>query len=175
MQTNLERVVSDEGIHYNQYDQVALLWNMYKISYYNRKLFHLRYPGFTQMTSQGGMEGQNILLILALLCFSWNNLWSVCRYIPFTGCSSQDGMSQQHLAAPIWKCMSGIGDRPLFFLMDLLSNNTFYTNLTIFSIRRLPIRRCDKIDSVQFMKSWENYATSFDAGLRPLVCMLYIS
>ena len=26
-------------------------------------------------------------------------------------------------------------------------------------------RRCHKPDSLQFMKSWENYATSFDAGL----------
>ena len=30
--------------------------------------------GFTQMTSQGGVEGQNILLILTLMCFLWNNL-----------------------------------------------------------------------------------------------------
>ena len=37
--------------------------------------------GFTQMTFQGGVEGQNILLILAPICFLWNNLWPVCRYI----------------------------------------------------------------------------------------------
>ena len=36
--------------------------------------------GFTQMTSQGGVEGQKILLILAPMCFLWNNFWSVCHY-----------------------------------------------------------------------------------------------
>ena len=46
MRTNLERVVSHEGIHYNQYDQMALLWNMYKISYYNQKLFYFRYASY---------------------------------------------------------------------------------------------------------------------------------
>ena len=50
--------------------------------------------GFTKMTFQGVVEVQNILLILAPICFLWNNLWSVCRNItgPITGCSSQDGM-----------------------------------------------------------------------------------
>ena len=69
--------------------------------------------GFTQMTCQGGVEGQNILLIFAPMCLLRNNLWSVCRYItePISGCSSQDGTGQQHLTAPIWKCMSEIGDQ----------------------------------------------------------------
>ena len=44
---------------------------------------------------------------------------------------------QQHLTAPIWKCVPGIDHRFTFF-MYLLSNYTFYTNLTIFSISRLP-------------------------------------
>ena len=92
--------------------------------------------GFTQMTSQGGVEDQNILLILAPICFLWNNQWSVCRYItgPMSGCSGQDGTSQQNSTAPIRKWISGIGDHQFTFLMDLLSNYTFYTNLTIFSI-----------------------------------------
>ena len=97
--------------------------------------------GFTQMTSHGGVECQNILLILASMCFLWNNLWSVCRYItrPITGCSSQDRPVNNILTAPIWKCMSGIGDYRFTFLVDLFSNYTFYTNLTIFSIRILLI------------------------------------
>ena len=43
------------------------------------------------------------------------------------------------LTAPIWKCMSGIGDHRFTFLMDLLSNYTFYTNLTLFPITRFLI------------------------------------
>ena len=119
------------------------------------------------MTSQGGVEGQNILLVLAPICFLWNNLWSVCRFItgPISGCSSQNGTSQQHLTAPIRKCMSGIDDHRFTFLMDLLSNYTFYTNLTNLLHYEIVYKRCDKPDSVQFTKSWENYATSFDAGL----------
>ena len=33
MRLNLERPVLQEAMHYNQYNQVALLLNMYKISY----------------------------------------------------------------------------------------------------------------------------------------------
>ena len=92
--------------------------------------------GFTQRTSQGGVEGKIILLILAPMSFLWNNLGSVCRYImgQFNGYSSQYGKGQQHLAAPIWKCMSGIGDHRFIFLMDLLSNYTFYTNQATFPL-----------------------------------------
>ena len=46
---------------------------------------------------------------------------------------------QQHLTTPIWKCTSGIGNHRFTFLMDLLLIYTFYTNLTIFSIKRLLI------------------------------------
>ena len=35
---------------------------------------------FKQLVSRGGVGGQNTLLILASMCFLWNNLWSVCRY-----------------------------------------------------------------------------------------------
>ena len=114
--------------------------------------------GFTQMTSQWGVEGQTILLILASMCFSWYNLWSVCRYItgPINGCSSQDGTSQQHLTAPIWKCVSGMGDHRFTFLMDLLWNYTFYTNLTIFSITRL------LIEQWPLLLTWFNFNPSMD-------------
>ena len=47
MWTNLERlwaVSSYEGIHYNQYDQVALFKNMYEISYFNQKRFTFVMP-----------------------------------------------------------------------------------------------------------------------------------
>ena len=96
----------------------------------------------------------NILLILAPICFLWNNLWSVCRYItgPISGCSSQDGASQQHMTAPIWKCMSGSGDHRITFLMYLLWNYTFYTNLTIFSITRL---LTDDVTNLIVFNLWE--------------------
>ena len=93
----------------------------------------------TQMTSHGGVSGQNMLFILALMCFLWNNLWlSFCNMANHWLLEpGWDG--QQHLTAPIWKCVSGIGDHRFTFLMDLLSNYTFHTNLTIFSIKRLLI------------------------------------
>ena len=62
--------------------------------------------------------------------------------------------------------MSGIGDHRFIFQIELLPNYTFYTNLTTLSIGYLAYRRCDKPDDVQFMKSWEKYAESFDAGLK---------
>ena len=118
--------------------QPHLFWNSQLIRVRNMR-DRTKNLGFTNMTSQRGVESQNILLILAPICFLWNKLWSVCRYItgPISGCSSQDGTSQQHLTAPIWKCMSGIGDHRFNFFMDLHSNYTLYTNLTIFSIMRL--------------------------------------
>ena len=59
---------------------------------------------------------------------------------------------QQHLTAPIWKCMSGIGDHWFTFLMDLLSNYTFYTNLTIFSVSRLLI---EDVTSMIVVNLWK--------------------
>ena len=61
--------------------------------------------------------------------------------------------------------MSGIGDQRFIFLIDLLPNYTFYTDLTIMSFGYLAYRRCDNPDDVQFTKSLEKYAGSFDAGL----------
>ena len=122
---------------------------------------------FTQMPSQGEVGGQIFLLVLAFMGFLWNNLWSVSRYImgPFSGWWRQDGNGQHYLAAPIWKYRSGTGDHRFKFFLDLLPNYTFYTNLSILFIWVSAYRRCDKPDAVQFMKSSENYVTSFDAGL----------
>ena len=98
-------------------------------------LIHVRKNiGFTQMTSQWGVEDPNILLTLAPMCFLWNNLWSVCRCItgPVSGCSSQVGMGwSTTFNRSTWKSMSGIDDHRVTFLMDLLSYYTFYTNLTL--------------------------------------------
>ena len=119
----------------------------------------------------------NLLLILmAPMCFVWNSLWSVCRHItgPINGCSSQDGTDQQHLTAPIWKCMSGIGDHWFTFLVDLLSNYTLYTNLTISSIRRLLIEDVTRLKAFSLWKVKKKYVTSFDAGLNK-VAMCNIS
>ena len=91
---------------------------------------HNWYVYATQMISQE-VEGQNSLLFLAPMCFLWNNLGSVCRYItrPISTCSSQDGTGQQQLAAPIRKCMSGIGDHRFTFLIDFCCQITHFTQL----------------------------------------------
>ena len=90
--------------------------------------------GFTKLASQAGEV--KYLLIIAPMCFLWNTLWSVCRYImgSFSGWWRLSGKRQQYLTAPVWKCMSGIGDHWLTFLIDLLRNYTFSRNLTIFLI-----------------------------------------
>ena len=112
-------------------------------------------------------EVKRYLLVFAPICFLWNNLWSVSRYImgPFSGWWRLVGRTIPVSNPPIWKCRSGIGDHRFPFFMDLLPNYTFYTNLTFFVHWTFAYRRCDNRDNVQFMKSWENYATSFDAGL----------
>ena len=103
-------------------------WCMYATCEIEPKNF-----GFTQMTSRGAAEGQIILLVLARVCFSWNNQWLLYSG-PFSGCLRQDGKGQQYITVPIWKCMSGIGVHRFTFLIDFLSNYAFYTNLTSLSI-----------------------------------------
>ena len=79
--------------------------------------------------------GQIFLLVFAPMCFLWNNLWSVSRYVMEAG---WEGPSLS-LTAPIWECRSRIGDYRFTFFMDLLPNYTFYTNLTILFIGYLLI------------------------------------
>ena len=97
--------------------------------------------GFTQMTSQGGVEGQNSLLIWAPMCFfvkprmvSLSLYNGTNQWLLKPGWDGSTTFNRSHL-----KCMSGIGDHRFTFLMNLQSNYTFYTNLTIFSITRLLI------------------------------------
>ena len=84
---------------------------------------------------------KRFLLVLALMCFLWNNLWPVSRYIigPFSGWWRQGGNGQHYLAAPIWIYRSGIGDHRFTFFMDLLPNYAVYTNLSILFIGYLLI------------------------------------
>ena len=108
--------------------------------------------------------------------FLWNNLWSVSRYImgTFSDWWRLVGRTSPVSNPPTRKCRSGIGDHRFTFFMDLPPNYTFYTNLTYLVHCIFAYRRCDKPDNVQFMKSWENYATLFDAGLRtPDVCKTF--
>ena len=88
---------------------------------------------FTQMPSRGEVVVIRFLIVLALMCFLWHNLWSVSRYImgPFSGWWRPGGNGQRYLAAPIWIYRSGFGDHRFNFFMDLLPNYTFYTNLSI--------------------------------------------
>ena len=76
------------------------------------------------------------LLVFAPVCFLWNNLWSVSRYImgPFSGWWRLVWRTSPVSNPPIWKCRSGIGDHRFPFFMDLLPNYTFYTNLTFLFI-----------------------------------------
>ena len=105
--------------------------------------------------------------------FLWNNLWSVCPYIMglFSGWWTPGGNDQQYLAAPIWKCMSGIGDHRSTCFMDLLPNYTFYTNLPNIVHWVVAWRKRGTLDNVKFRKNWEKYTKSFDAGLisKPLI------
>ena len=127
---------------------IEMIWH--KIAFHLKLITHMyttweietQNLGFTQMASQGGEGGQNDLLILALMCFLWNNLWSVCLYIigSFGGWWRLGGKDQRYLTAPIWKCRSGISDHQFLFLMDLPPNYTFYKNMTIFPIGWLLVK-----------------------------------
>ena len=119
------------------------------------------------MPSQGGVGGQKIFACFRAYMLFVGQLWSVSRYImgPFSGRWRLVGRTNPVSNPPTWKCRSGIGDHRFPFSMDLLPNYTFYTNLAFFVLYIFAYRRCDKHDDVQFMKSWENYATSFEAGL----------
>ena len=81
-------------------------------------------------------EVKIFLLVLALMWFLWNNLWSVSRYTmgPFSGWWRHSGNGQHYLAAPIWIYRSGIGDHRFKFFTNFLPNYTFYTNLSILLI-----------------------------------------
>ena len=123
---------------------------------------------FTRMPSQGEVGGQRCLLVLAFMCFLWNNLWSVSRYImgPFSGWWRQGGNGQHYLAAHIWKYRSGIGDHRFKFFMDLLPNYTLFTNLSILFIGYLLIEdvtlnlwKVKKIMQHRLMPVWDDILT----------------
>ena len=105
------------------------------------------------MASQGGVGGQNILLILAPMCFLWNNLWSVCRYImgPFSGWRSLYGKGKPpHLKKYVRNRWSPIHISHRFTSKLHILHKSDNIVHWVFAYRR-----CDKPDDVQFMKSWE--------------------
>ena len=59
---------------------------------------------FTRCLPKEKWEVKRFLLVLVLMCFLWNNRWSVSRYImgPFSGWWRQGGNGQHYLAAAIW-------------------------------------------------------------------------
>ena len=125
---------------------------------------------FTQMPSRGEVVVIRFLIVLALMCFLWHNLWSVSHYTmgPFSGWWRQGGNGQRYLAAPIWIYRSGFGDHRFNFFYGFASKlHILYKSVNI--VHWVSVyRRCGKPDDVQCIKSSENYATSFDAGLRKL-------
>ena len=66
---------------------------------------------------------------------------------------------------PFEKCMSGIGDHRFTFLIDLLPNYTFCTNLTTLSIGYLLREDVTSLITFNSWKVGKKYAASFDAGL----------
>ena len=125
--------------------------------------------GFTQMASQGGEGGQNILLILAPMCFLWNNLWSVCCCImgPFSSWWRLNGKSQWYLTIPFEK----VGNKLVITDSYFHLNYTFASKLHIWQQSSsifpwaIACRRCDKPGNIQFMKSLEKYTISVDVSL----------
>ena len=118
-----------------------------------------------QMTSQWGVDGQIIMLILAPMCFSWNNLWSVCLYI-----------TELWLLEAGWEGIA-ISNRPyLNMYVRYLWSPVHISHGLAFKLHILHksdniphwviVYRCTKPDSVQFMRNWEKYATSFEAGFK---------
>ena len=119
-----------DDIHYNQSDHVP-----------NKREIETSNLGFMQMASQRGVGVKLFCLSWHLCAFLEQPLVSVSLYYePFSGWWRLCGRGKQHQTAPNWKCMSGIGDNRFTCLMDLLTNYTFYTNLTILSIGYLFIQ-----------------------------------
>ena len=73
------------------------------------------------------------------MCFSWNNLWSVSRYIigHFNGWWRLGGSDQQNPALPFENVGQELVIHDSHF--DLLPNYTFHTNITILFIGYLLI------------------------------------
>ena len=125
-------------IRYNQNDVTQNCISPETHYWYMYSAWQIETPNLwlTQMPSQGGVGGQRFLLVFAPMCFLWNNLWSVSHYImgSFSGWWRLVGRASPVSNPPIWKCRSGLGDHRFPFFMDLLSNYTFYTNLTFLFI-----------------------------------------
>ena len=115
----------------------------------------------TQMTSQ------------APVCFLWNNLWSVSRYLwsvsryimgPFSGWWRLVGGESQYLTLPF----ENVGQESVItdsHFSWICFHITDFIQIWLFVHWIFAYRRCDNRDNVQFVKSWENYAKSFAAGL----------
>ena len=119
--------------------------------------------GFTQMASHGGVEGQNILLILAPVCFLWINLWSVCLYVmgPFSGWWRQGGKGKPpHLKMDVRNRCSPIHSSNRFTFKLHILHNSDNIAYWVFAYRR-----CDKPENAHFIKGCKKYAAPFDASL----------
>ena len=110
----------DTKLHFIRNSQLFIIWEI-----------ETNICGLHRCLPMEKWEVERFLPVLALMGFLWNKLLSVSRYIMrlFSGWWRLGGNDRQYLAAPIWKCMSGIGDHRFTFFMDLLPNYTFYTNL----------------------------------------------
>ena len=105
----------------------------------------------TQMPSQGGVGVKRCLLVFALKCFLWNNLWSVSRYImgSFSACLMEAGRNP----------FENVGQESVItdsHFSWISSQITHFTQVWFFVHWIFAYRRCDKHDNVQFMKSLEN-------------------
>ena len=93
------------------------------------------------------------------MCFLWNNLWSVCRYVmgPFSGWRSLCGKGKPpHLKKYVRNRWSPIHISNIFTPNLHILHKSDNIILWVFAYRR-----CDKPDDVQFMKSWEKVCRIF--------------
>ena len=134
-------------------------------TYYIYTIWEIETPNlwFTQMASQcwgGGGKIFCLYNILAPVCFLWNNLWSVWRYVmgpfrlvevvwewPVISKHSPLKMYVRNQWSPI-HIFHGFASK--LQTLHKCDNSVHYV---------FADRRCDKPDSIQFMKGWQKYVT----------------
>ena len=144
-------------------NQIDVIQNCISSETYNWYMYTIRdmvshIYGFHRCLPNEKWEVERFLLVLVLIGFLWNNLWSVSRYImgSFSGWWRLGGDDLRYLAAPIWKCRSGFGDHRFIFFIDLFPNYTFYTNLTNIVHWVVVWRKCGTPDSDKFREKLKN-------------------
>ena len=117
-------------------DTLCSFVNM-KLLDYEQNSFYISVDFLHFLTVAFSIKGASILFHHAIVVTAVETMYSEKMYVYIYITSNKDIWELRSLLSIIRlciQCMSGIGDCRFTFLIDLLINYTFYTNLTILSI-----------------------------------------